>query len=151
MKNKYITLTLGIIMILSVVTISGCTTNENQTYLNKAHGWSDIVTNATINQQQANQDYLAGFITTPDFINKTHSHKKTIDNVIAKMEKTTPPSGYLQIHDDILLAFKDYSNNLQQTMQGINLNNINITFTQSLDSMHESNVKIEQALQNLDK
>jgi hypothetical protein len=94
-KNKYITLTLGIIMILSVVTISGCTTNENQTYLNKAHGWSDIVTNATKNQQQANQDYLAGFITTPDFINKTHSHKKTIDNVIAKMEKTTPPSGYL--------------------------------------------------------
>jgi hypothetical protein len=57
----------------------------------------------------------------------------------------------LQIHDDILLAFKDYSNNLQQTMQGINLNNINITFNQSLDSMHESNVKIEQALQNLDK
>jgi len=136
--NEKFTVTLGIIMIILAVTISGCTTSDpNQAYLYKQTGWGEKVGAAMENQDKVNQEYLVGNITSNEFISKTKSNKETIDNVIAEMEKTTPPSQYKQIHEITLSAYKEDSKGLQLTVQGKNLKN-NTYFKQATDLINQA-------------
>jgi hypothetical protein len=140
-KKQKITVTL-ILTILIAVTISGCTTSDpNQAYAYKQTGWGEKVGAAMENQQKVNQEYLAGNITSNEFISKTKSNKKTIDNVIAEMEKTTPPSQFKQIHEISLSAYKEDSKGLQLTMQGKNLNNITF-LKQATDLINQANKQL---------
>jgi hypothetical protein len=142
-KIKYIAATIGIIIILVAAIIYS--NNPDVDYIQKQTGWAGKVASAMDNQQQVDQDYLAGNISKIELISKTNSNKVTVDNVVTEMEKTTPPSKYLHIHELLLSAYKEDSNGLKIIIQGANLTVVN----QARNLFQNATPKIEQATNEL--
>jgi hypothetical protein len=142
-KIRYIAATLGIIIILVAVIIYS--SNPDVNYVQKQTEWAEKVAGAMDNQQQVDQDYLAGSISKTELISKTNNNKVTVDNVVAEMEKTTPPNKYQHIHELLLSAYKKDSDGLEVIIQGANSTVVN----QAKDLFQNATSKIDQATNEL--
>jgi hypothetical protein len=142
-KIKYIAAILGIIIIIVAVIIYS--NNPDVDYMQKQAEWAEKVAGAMDNQQEVDQDYLARSITKAELISKTNSNKVTVDNVVAEIEKTIPPSKYQHIHELLLSAYKEDSKGLKLIIQGANLTVVN----QAMNLFQNATAKIDQATNEL--
>ncbi len=143
-------------LILGVIFISGCTSDDDQArqekeaqYINTIQAYSLRLSEIFEEQSQDTEAFEEGTLSYDEYYTNVVARQSEIQVFIEEMEELTPPPGFEEIHELILKGLNDIDQAFQYTLKALDsddpslLERANEKIEEGISSINEADEKIQ--------